>query len=286
MATTTWTNDTLHTSDATFRAWGKDISDALDAIGFSKTADTGQVNWATVTRPGTATTVYEIRYMNDSLHGACPLYLKIEYGTGSAADRPIVFITVGTKTDGAGTLGGTMIHARTQSGGSVAGASTVRNGAACMASGTMALAFSYDTASPAIDCGFGISRTCDPNGTPNANGAYVWIAGSVSTITSRQYCRKFGQVVAGHAVCGMGDTGRTTLNNGSDIFSATPWIWTHQANPLLGPVGIMSADRTAGTTFTMTVCGATHTYFPFNITGGPLTVDGLNANFTFAILWE
>lgn len=41
-----------HTSDADFRSWGSNMSGAFDAmVKFPKAADSGQINWATVTRP-------------------------------------------------------------------------------------------------------------------------------------------------------------------------------------------------------------------------------------------
>ena len=95
-----------HTSDATFRAWGKGMSDQLTAVGLAKTADTGQIDWATVARPTTNTWGYEIRRMSDSLDTASPIFIKIEYGTGGAVTRPGLRISTGTGSNGAGTLTG------------------------------------------------------------------------------------------------------------------------------------------------------------------------------------
>lgn len=92
-----------HSSDVAFRAWGVELSAAFDTVGLSKTADTGQINWNTVTRPGINTAAgYEVRV----LPGTNPLYLKIEFGTGSVATYPALFVTVGRSSNGTGSLTG------------------------------------------------------------------------------------------------------------------------------------------------------------------------------------
>lgn len=97
-----------HTDNSTFQVWGKGISDALTAIGLVKTSDTGQIDWTSVTRPGTSTDAgYEIWRFNDSAQTAFPIYLKLRYGTGGSAALGRLQIDVGSGSDGSGTLTGT-----------------------------------------------------------------------------------------------------------------------------------------------------------------------------------
>lgn len=93
-------------TDASFRAWGSALSAALDAAGFPKTADTGQVNWATVTHPvsSNTTTGYEVRRFNDALQATAPVFFKIEYGMYTTSAAPSLWFTIGTGSDGAGTI--------------------------------------------------------------------------------------------------------------------------------------------------------------------------------------
>jgi hypothetical protein len=94
-------------SSATFRVWGKGISDQLTAMGLTKTSDTGQIDWATVAVPGSSSTAagYEIRKFTDSADSTAPIRFKIEYGSGaSVAGNPGLWITVGSASDGAGTI--------------------------------------------------------------------------------------------------------------------------------------------------------------------------------------
>jgi hypothetical protein len=117
MATTQHSHATP-TDDATYRAWGLAISNAIQASGSGlvKTTDTGQVDWTTATRPyttsstGSSVTHYEIYKFNDTLQTTSPVFLRIgygnAYGTSSAAFTVAMSIQIGTSTNGAGTLTG------------------------------------------------------------------------------------------------------------------------------------------------------------------------------------
>jgi hypothetical protein len=97
------------TTDAGFRAWVSSIITQLAAVGLTQTSDTGQINTSTVTRPGSGNTSagYTIWQFNDSLQGTSPIYFKLEFGSGSAAANPQMWVTVGTGTNGAGTINAT-----------------------------------------------------------------------------------------------------------------------------------------------------------------------------------
>lgn len=108
-------NNTIYASnstDAMFRAWASFI-DAAMLLGLIGTADTGQVNLTTVTKPSVVSTSqgYKVYRTNDAL---TTIYIKIEFGSGTNILYPSVWITVGTNTDGAGTITGTVLLVRTQ----------------------------------------------------------------------------------------------------------------------------------------------------------------------------
>ena len=109
MSSATVTKAPTNGTDAEFRAWGKAISDQL-VTGWTKTADTGQIDWATVVKPvGAATAAgYEIWYSNDAGGGLSNIYFKIEYGsqTGGTQAPPALWITVGFASDGVGNISG------------------------------------------------------------------------------------------------------------------------------------------------------------------------------------
>jgi len=98
------TNETV----TTYRAWGLGFSNAFKAVGLIQTANTGQVNWATVSLPttGVITRDYEIFRFNDALQATRPVFIRISYGTSNVGDRPFLSVRAGTATDGAGNLTG------------------------------------------------------------------------------------------------------------------------------------------------------------------------------------
>jgi hypothetical protein len=97
-----------NSSDVSFRAWGKPISDAMSVIGWNQTTDDDQIDWTTVLVPTARNESggYEIWETGDELP---KLYLKIEYGNGSnylGSYAPALWFTLGTGTDGSGNLTG------------------------------------------------------------------------------------------------------------------------------------------------------------------------------------
>src|SRR6266436_1190027 len=109
MATRTLATPPDNNTDANFRAWINEINNALIAFGWVATADTGQINFSTVTRP-TAASVYQgyaMYKMGDSLQSTTPVFLRIDFGTSASADVPGIKFQVGVGgTDGAGNITG------------------------------------------------------------------------------------------------------------------------------------------------------------------------------------
>lgn len=176
-------------SSANFRARVKaGISDLLKGTGaLTQTADTGQIDLVAGTFTPTINTSggYEIFYLNDSLHATKPVYVKIEYGWGNAdTANPQVWLTIGSGSNGSGTLTGNLSSRRAALAGqgTAWGSSTVHM---CYANGATAdsavvWAGWWGGASYAGTLGGGlfiIERSRDADGTPNANGVYITTAG-------------------------------------------------------------------------------------------------------------
>lgn len=105
MANYTWSAVPRIESDATFRAWGKSISDALAVVGLVKSGDVGQVDWSTATLPaGNVETNYEVWRLDDSIQISNPVYFRITYSRVSSYFGAKMLITIGTSTDGAGNV--------------------------------------------------------------------------------------------------------------------------------------------------------------------------------------
>lgn len=88
-----------------FKAWAQAISSFFSTAGWVQTSDTGQVNWSTIASVPTAGNfVYEVWKPGDALTA---YYVKIEYGSNSSSgSNPQMALTIGTATNGAGTLTG------------------------------------------------------------------------------------------------------------------------------------------------------------------------------------
>lgn len=95
-------------SNSTIRAWAGALSGALVSAGWTITSDTGQtLPTALTSNPGSYTSSgFQMFAMADSLQGTAPIFLKLEYGEGNNSGYPMIWVTLGTGTNGAGTLTG------------------------------------------------------------------------------------------------------------------------------------------------------------------------------------
>jgi hypothetical protein len=181
MATQTLSLPAYLSGDADFRTWGKGVSDAIAATGLVKSADTGQIDWTTVARPAAnGVAGYEIWKFTDAMQATLPVFIKLEYGTGAAADRPQVAVTVGTGTNGAGAING-QANTRNQ----LLSANSKANGdkLATYISGNgrgLAVCTNLDPTTSGFSQGVIVGRTVDATGTPTADGivTYSWRSGS------------------------------------------------------------------------------------------------------------
>jgi hypothetical protein len=77
-------------------------------MGLVQTGDTGQINWTTVLAPLAINTSqgYEIWRFADTMQATTPVFFKIEYGSGGAVNNPSLWLTVGSGSNGTGSLTG------------------------------------------------------------------------------------------------------------------------------------------------------------------------------------
>lgn len=192
MTVLTTTSVLDQTSDVGFQAWGTEFNASLTAVGLTQTADTGQIDWTTVTRPGSGNTFagYEIWRFNDTLQSTKPIFFKIHYGNFNAPNDPGMAISVSTSSDGAGNLNGPTIsieQACCYNGGPTS-TITAAISRYCYntTQGSLGVVWKYGinpASSGAPDQAFGgfmISRTNDNTGAPTGEGVVV-IAGGSST---------------------------------------------------------------------------------------------------------
>lgn len=176
-------------SDAEFRSWVQFISNALQTGGVIKTADTGQINTATVLAPTVLTTSqgYEIRRFSDALQSTKPVFIKIEYGANSnTVTNPVFWLTVGTGSDGAGNITGTLLaramysagnNSQIGAGGAIAKISVDAN--RC----NWGILYTSSASTSGFSM-FGLERTKDNAGADNGDGLFlVYVGGSTGAGT-------------------------------------------------------------------------------------------------------
>ena len=112
MTTSLVTATYSHAATANFQAWVNEIYTALvTTCGLTNTVDSGQMAVpCTSALPGTNTSAgYYMFNFNDTLQATAPVFIKMEFGTGTSAAAPSILVTVGTGTNGAGTVTGTVL---------------------------------------------------------------------------------------------------------------------------------------------------------------------------------
>lgn len=260
-------------SDAEFRAHAQFIHDVLN-LGWVQTADTGQIDLSTATKSGSANTAsgYEIWRMDDTLQSTKPVYLKIEYGTSSLATAFSVWITLGTGTDGAGTLSG-VVQTRIQVGAvSALSAAGVSYGAADDAWVTVC---TNSTSAAAL--WFSIERTKDNTGADTGTGLILAYGSATSGHASR-YLPFSGS--APDAEKGLqyvlSTNNPSTFNSDTGLGVMIPMAGVAQ-QPGLNVVVGMSSDFSNGALASVTLYGASHSYQRMD---GVSTLRGISSSST------
>lgn len=265
-------------SDAHFRAWAQEVHDALAAFGWVNTADTGQINLVTVVAPVSTSVVkgYEIWRMADALQSLYPVYMKIEYGSGpSAATQFGLWITVGTSTNGAGTMGG-QSSTRTTFYGPSSPDTTSRN---CVSSGStnrFCVGFNADGAAGNSYAYFGVERSQDSTGADSNEGMFVFMASqqnsSVAGFVTHQFVPFTGSipVLETYATGDVPTSAQSSGVFGSDVntYAVKP-AGFYPRNPIRNWLVYYNTDFTSGTPITLSIYGGTSTYFPCgNVSSG------------------
>jgi hypothetical protein len=271
--------------DATFRTWGGGISAQLAAVGLVQAADTGQINWATVARPAAnGFAGYEIWRFSDSLQATFPVFIKLEYGTGSLADRPSLRVQTGSGTNGAGTLTGQVGIQRTPTAASKT-AGIVLPSYCSGGPSRLNLVNNLDVAGSTFSMSIMIERTRNSAGAETSDGIVVFV--NWSSQAGFQAIPKIGTLPGGigannsfaPANGGLSSIGAKiamgpTVAFLGEAFYTTWCCYTH-------------ADLSELTSVPMTHLGAARTYMPMGdgIASGNMNISAAPGT-SMAMLWE
>ena len=299
MTTATWSNLQDMSSDAAFRVICLNISTNLAAIGWVQSADTGQINLATVTKPVAINTAagYQIWEFTDTVR---TVYMKLEYGTAASCDADVwpVGCTFGSGSNGSGTITGlptTRTAIKTDS--NITSAVTQYGSAACQTQGGFNLLVGIGSALAGTSSqgAFAFARTCDSSGNATGDGYELCLGTAAST----------GQVVVVNLGTGftIAPTAAATISSCLIPFGIASsnygtggnndyQVWRHE---LPMPQTLTSnfigtglrAEIPATTTFPLAIVGATtHTYISFGAQISTCSWNATSALGTLITMWE
>ena len=296
MATQNWSTVMDQNTDAGFRAWGAELNAKLTAAGLVQTADTGQINWTTVTRAAINTDAgYEIWRFNDTQQSGAPIYLKLHFGSGSATNIPRIRLIVGTSSNGSGTIGGTVNTVRT-----VSASSGVTTGLSnypsylCVAEGFLGLVWKTDGAQIGGSYawgGFLITRTVDNDGVPDNRGCHIQFhsnsGGSASDMVTQSIrFTATAQVFTAQAnvKCIFVPGFVTSSMVGSDFQAYLAWQHNPKVLPVFAACGVFPAELAFTNTASLTLLGVTaHTYIQMSL---QLGIPANASSMGLCMLWE
>jgi hypothetical protein len=281
MTTLTYSAAVNHTTTTGFRAWGSGLSSNLTAAGLVKTTDTGQINWTTVNRPTVLNTVggYEIWKLPDS-----SIFFKIEYGTGAAADYPLIFITSGTGSNGTGTITGA-ISSQTAIASNRASTSTTQLHLTYISvtSYHFTLIFASTALGGALPIGiYNCTKTVDAAGavTTTGYGSFIPMGGGLQSVRISTLTAYSRQLTGYGCLPGLPTT---TLTTNAEYQAYQSFLNVPEVVPYIGMCGVCVAEAPKGTIFSYKPVGTvTRTY----ISVADDYFAGLSSAFACALLWE
>lgn len=261
MTTQAFSTRVRHDSDATFREWGLEFSNMLAALGLVQTADTGQINWTTVTRPGANTDAgYEVWRFNDTQQSAAPIYLKFYYGTHSSTTAPRIRVGMGTGSNGSGTLTNPITERTPPSSVSHTDDLAYQTNA-CHVEGFLGIEWKIGTNT---NFQLFIIRTHDTSGAPDAEAVYCLDAAAASGAFSGQAIWHLPSIVVKAALASSTALGAWCLPQqltSSAVGSDTQAFVCNLASPQVRPnpciAGVIKTEYTSGTTLSATLVGTT-----------------------------
>lgn len=265
-----------------WRAWVSFIDSMLTTGGWVNTTDTGQLTISTSTpAAGTNTKVgYRVYHMGDTLQATAPVFMRVDYGSGSAINTPSFWITLGTGSDGAGnittvTFGPAQVQASTN------GANACDSYGSADTNRLQLLMFVRSGANDLLI--FSIERSKDSTGADTADGlmlAYNNVSNGVQTM---QYVVRAGggqpTGESGLSIVLSNISGTTGF--GSNVGVALgQWFKGFAQQPGLGIIAVNSADYVAEAPITMSVYGTSHTFQLGNSAANQVCVATGNGGFS------
>lgn len=169
-------------STANFDAMGTAIHNAIAAMGWTQTSDTGQVNWGSnPAYPSAGNSVYEIWQPADALQtGSTKFYMRVDYADITNIGAFSLVITLCTSTNGAGVPAGSWTRPVNFGGQDFSGSSNQGTATSdCYFSGDVDRCgmLLWRSFGGRIGGGFTIERTKNVDGTNSSDGVCIYTFG-------------------------------------------------------------------------------------------------------------
>lgn len=279
-----------NSTDALFRLWIQFIEDTLVTTGgWVVTSDTGQMTIATAVHPTVVNTKvgYRIYRMADSLQATAPVFMRVDYGSSTAANTPGIWLTIGQGSDTTGTITSIRFNGGAVSTPTVSGSNnnavTTYNSYGSAATGRIAVALFIDSVSAQRPLSFSLERSCGADGTLNADGLILMNtdpSAATSSVATQRYIVLGGgpQPPTEKGILYILSTANPSAFGG-DVGIGIPIPMKGVAQPPgLGYVIVRQADFVAEAQFTVTLYGVAHNYVNLNLlgVGNPNGATGVN----------
>jgi hypothetical protein len=257
-------------TDAQFRAWGSAIGVKFAAMGLVQTGDTGQINWTTVLAPTIASTVqgYEVWRFNDALQATVPVFLKFEYGSGAGAANPSIFISLGSGSNGTGSLTG-VLSTRQQ----ITCSATATPITAYWSGDTNRCAFVFQGSSTSTSILVSLERSVDATGVVT-NEAVLILLLSGATPAQRAWNCVTGPYTNFETSIGAMGAQAAPFGSAGTQLAVYPIFYNKGVFLPYGLNLFAYVDATLGANVTISfpVYGATHTFMPIGVTAVAATL--------------
>ncbi len=290
MATHTATMVAQINSTTLMRAHVAFFETLMTNAGWVQTADTGQTAAAAFASGSGTNTVagYQIWRMNDALQGTYPVYVKFEFGSGATSNCLSIWITVGTGSNGTGTITG-ILGARTQTYSVATSASTLTSYGSGTSSRVGAVHL-YQSVTSNTTFMWNIERSKDATGANTSDGVILQMTNGVVAQTTHQYLAFTGSLRAAQTYASTIYNGTALGTNASGgnvgIYPIFPIGILGPVNPCLGLVMYYGPDIAALTSATMSVRGSNHVYLTLGTPyGWVVAVTGYTSS-SYALLYE
>lgn len=285
-----------HADAASFRATAREPGDALRAFGWVQTADTGQIDWNTVARPGQGNTQagYEIFRPADALWATAPFYLKVMPGSGATQNSFGWWFQLLSATNGAGAaVGNATVQLWTDLMPASGGSPDANGRHSFLSSGDTArfvMLSGYTAWGNASHRGLvNVERLKTATGADSNEGGYLYTAGG-QTMTPRDAVLPLVGSVPTYNSGGVGcmmPTGNNSGMIGADvtIYPVRPFN-RRELFPIRGLAAYFAAELPQVQAVVASIYGVAQTWFTGNITSGLSPARSGTNGYDVMIRWE